>query len=86
MALAAHNYSIGQQALARAVVQFQNMEDDMRKLLAQKTDRAALKKALKKAAHASINADTSDVAKAVHKHLDEAILCIRWCFYVEFHN
>ena len=74
------------QALARVVAQFQKMEGDMRASVTPDTDREALQAMLKEASHASIDPDTSGVAKVLQEHIRKANACMFWCFEVEFHK
>ena len=47
------------------------MEHDMLTSAARATDLAGLAAALKKGSHAAVNPHTSELAQAVHKHLEE---------------
>ena len=85
--------SISQQALARAVAQFQKMEKKIQATLKTakdkkdiKAQRAVLEAALKKASHVALNPATSAVAKDLRKRLDKAMIYVFPRFKIKLDN
>ena len=62
------------------------MEGDIRASVTPDTDREALQAMLKKASHASIDPDTSGVAKILQEQVHKANACMFSCFEVDFHK